>query len=80
MAGLKVKDTTLRTKFGHLACDFEKEGVKQKTNYLVDAGNCFSDAQDVMDGHRRRVFAAQFHKHHPSLFISGGWDNTVQVR
>lgn len=39
----------------------------------------FSDGHDVMDGHRFRVFALQYNPNHPHIFISGGWDDTVQV-
>ncbi|XP_067680546.1 uncharacterized WD repeat-containing protein all2124-like [Haliotis asinina] len=37
-----------------------------------------SDARDIMDGHRFRVFAAQFNPSEPDVFITGGWDDTVQ--
>ncbi|XP_041348767.1 POC1 centriolar protein homolog A-like [Gigantopelta aegis] len=37
-----------------------------------------SDSRDVMNGHRFRVFAAQYNVTHPKLFITGGWDDTVQ--
>uniref|UniRef100_A0A0B6YTK3 Uncharacterized protein n=1 Tax=Arion vulgaris TaxID=1028688 RepID=A0A0B6YTK3_9EUPU len=37
-----------------------------------------SDAHDIMDGHRFRVFALQYNPNHPHVFISGGWDDTVQ--
>lgn len=36
------------------------------------------DAHDVMNGHRFRVFALQYSPNHPNVFISGGWDDTVQ--
>ncbi|KAK3083872.1 hypothetical protein FSP39_004403 [Pinctada imbricata] len=36
-----------------------------------------SDARDKMDGHRFRVFSAQYHPNYPHVFITGGWDNTV---
>ncbi len=39
----------------------------------------FSDARDIMNGHRARVFAIQYHPHFSNAFISGGWDDTVQV-
>ena len=38
-----------------------------------------SDAYNIMDGHRLRVFALQYNPNHPHVFISGGWDDTVQV-
>lgn len=37
-----------------------------------------SDSRDQMDGHRFRVFAIKFHPFHNNLFLSGGWDDTVQ--
>lgn len=37
-----------------------------------------SDAYNIMDGHRLRVFALQYNPNHPHVFISGGWDDTVQ--
>ncbi|KAL4604938.1 WD repeat-containing protein 5-like isoform X1 [Arapaima gigas] len=38
-----------------------------------------SSTKAVMDGHRFRVFAVAFHPEKEREFISGGWDNTVQV-
>ena len=32
-----------------------------------------------MNGHRLRVFALQFHPVQPNIFVSGGWDDTLQV-
>ncbi|XP_050409930.1 WD repeat-containing protein 38 isoform X2 [Patella vulgata] len=37
-----------------------------------------SDSRDKMDGHRFRVFALKYNPNHPNIFISGGWDDTVQ--
>ncbi|KAG7492241.1 hypothetical protein MATL_G00011750 [Megalops atlanticus] len=37
-----------------------------------------SSNRTVMDGHRFRVFAVNFHPNREREFISGGWDNTVQ--
>lgn len=37
-----------------------------------------SDAHDLMNGHRARIFSVQYHQHEPHGFISGGWDDTVQ--
>lgn len=37
-----------------------------------------SDARDTQDGHKCRVFALQYHPDEPHVFLSGGWDNTVQ--
>ncbi|XP_070571600.1 WD repeat-containing protein 5B-like [Ptychodera flava] len=37
-----------------------------------------SPSLNVMDGHRSRVFAVQFHPKELHEFISGGWDDTVQ--
>ena len=33
-----------------------------------------------MNGHRARVFAVQYHPTDPHLFVTGGWDDTVQVQ
>uniref|UniRef100_H3A5P2 Uncharacterized protein n=1 Tax=Latimeria chalumnae TaxID=7897 RepID=H3A5P2_LATCH len=38
-----------------------------------------SPCKTVMDGHRSRVFALAFHPGKESEFISGGWDDTVQL-
>ncbi|KAG2463473.1 DAW1 factor, partial [Polypterus senegalus] len=38
-----------------------------------------SIALNKMDGHRFRVFAVAFHPDMETEFISGGWDNTVQL-
>lgn len=38
-----------------------------------------SDSRDVMNGHRARVFAIQYHPVDPHVFVTGGWDDTVQV-
>ncbi|XP_066578031.1 uncharacterized protein LOC136767878 isoform X2 [Amia ocellicauda] len=38
-----------------------------------------SSAMSVMDGHLSRVFAVTFHPEKETEFISGGWDNTVQI-
>lgn len=32
-----------------------------------------------MDGHSSRVFAMTFHPDRDTEFVSGGWDNTIQV-
>lgn len=47
--------------------------TKQKVNTMEA-----SDAYNIMDGHRLRVFALQYNPNHPHVFISGGWDDTVQ--
>ncbi|TSL75247.1 WD repeat-containing protein 5 [Bagarius yarrelli] len=39
-----------------------------------------SSTRTVMDGHSSRVFALAFHPDRETEFISGGWDNTVQVQ
>ncbi|XP_033748756.1 WD repeat-containing protein 38-like [Pecten maximus] len=49
------------------------EETKKKINTLEP-----SDSRDIMDGHRQRVYAAQYHPSTPHVFITGGWDNTVQ--
>lgn len=33
---------------------------------------------EVMDGHVMRVFALQYHPQDDQVFVSGGWDNTIQ--
>ncbi|XP_067929994.1 WD repeat-containing protein 5B-like [Watersipora subatra] len=37
-----------------------------------------SDSRDVMNGHRLRVFAVQYHPNDTHMLISGGWDDTIQ--
>ncbi|XP_076472976.1 WD repeat-containing protein 89 homolog [Babylonia areolata] len=37
-----------------------------------------SESHDIMDGHVCRVFALQYNVNHQNIFISGGWDDTVQ--
>lgn len=37
-----------------------------------------SDSRDLMDGHRFRIFATQYHPYSQNVFLSGGWDDTVQ--
>ncbi len=32
-----------------------------------------------MDGHTMRIFVTQFHPDDDNIFVSGGWDDTVQV-
>jgi len=32
----------------------------------------------VMDGHRFRIFSIKYHPKYLNLFLSGGWDNTIQ--
>ncbi|XP_060069853.1 WD repeat-containing protein 5-like [Ylistrum balloti] len=49
------------------------EETKMKINTLEP-----SDSRDIMDGHRQRVYAAQYHPTKPNIFITGGWDDTVQ--
>ncbi|CAD5120830.1 DgyrCDS9384 [Dimorphilus gyrociliatus] len=36
-----------------------------------------TDSRDVMNGHRMRIFALQYHPDDPHVFVSGGWDDTV---
>lgn len=38
-----------------------------------------SKSTTLMDGHVNRVFSARYHPINPSLLISTGWDNTIQV-
>jgi len=33
----------------------------------------------VMDGHRFRVFTVKHHPTDQSAFLSGGWDDTIQI-
>jgi len=33
-----------------------------------------------MNGHKARVYVVQFHPRDQNIFLSGGWDDTVQVR
>ena len=33
---------------------------------------------DRVDGHHNRVFAGVYHPTDPNIFITGGWDNSVQ--
>ncbi|XP_005111512.1 WD40 repeat-containing protein SMU1 isoform X2 [Aplysia californica] len=47
--------------------------TKQRVNTMEA-----SDAYNIMDGHRLRVFALQYNPNYPHMFISGGWDDTVQ--
>ena len=54
--------------------------LKQGEYCTKKSTNCFSDSRDNMDGHKCRVFALQYHPTIPHVFLSGGWDNTVQVR
>ncbi|XP_069135121.1 WD repeat-containing protein 38-like [Argopecten irradians] len=49
------------------------EETKKKINTLEP-----SDSREIMDGHRQRIYAAQYHPSTPNVFITGGWDNTVQ--
>ncbi|XP_064619682.1 uncharacterized protein LOC135483092 isoform X2 [Lineus longissimus] len=36
-----------------------------------------SDSRNIMNGHRFRVYALQYHPDRPREFISGGWDDTI---
>lgn len=38
-----------------------------------------SSSHLVMDGHMSRVFAVQYTPGDDNVFLSGGWDDTVQV-
>lgn len=40
--------------------------------------NFYSEDRQKMDGHKARVFAVQFHPSDPHVFLTGGWDDTVQ--
>ncbi|XP_047142236.1 dynein assembly factor with WD repeat domains 1 isoform X1 [Hydra vulgaris] len=37
-----------------------------------------STNSDIMDGHVMRVFSVQYHPYDNHVFVSGGWDDTVQ--
>ncbi|KAK2169127.1 hypothetical protein LSH36_12g17008 [Paralvinella palmiformis] len=37
-----------------------------------------SDTRNVMNGHKARVYVVQFHPRDQNIFLSGGWDDTVQ--
>jgi len=39
---------------------------------------CCSGNFDRVDGHHNRVFAGIGHPTDPNVFVTGGWDNTVQ--
>jgi len=39
---------------------------------------CLSGNFDRVDGHHNRVFAGVYHPTDPNVFLTGGWDNTVQ--
>jgi WD40 repeat protein len=47
--------------------------TKQRINSLEA-----TDSRYKMDGHRCRVFTVQYHAAEPNVFLSGGWDDTVQ--
>jgi len=32
-----------------------------------------------MDGHVMRIFSVQYNPHDDHVFVSGGWDDTIQV-
>ncbi|OWF35598.1 WD repeat-containing protein 38-like [Mizuhopecten yessoensis] len=49
------------------------EETKTKINTLQA-----SDSNRLMDGHRERVFSAIYHPTTPHVFITGGWDDTIQ--
>ena len=38
----------------------------------------YSGNVEKVDGHHSRVFAGIFHPSDPNLFVTGGWDSTVQ--
>lgn len=49
------------------------DGKTKKVKNVLQA----TDSRDVMNGHRMRIFALQYHPDDPHVFISGGWDDTV---
>lgn len=47
--------------------------------HQLDAFLHFSTKNQFMDGHTMRVFVVQFQPNDDNVFVSGGWDDTVQV-
>ena len=43
------------------------------TNFLY-----YSPSRLVMDGHRSRILAIKYHPNDRDIFLSGGWDDTIQ--
>ena len=39
----------------------------------------YSPDRLVMDGHRSRILAIKYHPLQSNIFLSGGWDDTVQI-
>ncbi|XP_053376097.1 WD repeat-containing protein wdr-5.1-like, partial [Mercenaria mercenaria] len=56
---------------------YDMETLK-KVSTLQPSPGQRSDGRDIMDGHQCRVFALMYHPTIPHVFISGGWDDTVQ--
>lgn len=42
--------------------------------------NIFSTSFLVMDGHMMRIFSVMYLPNDDNVFLSGGWDDTLQVR
>ncbi|OAF70648.1 hypothetical protein A3Q56_01584 [Intoshia linei] len=74
-----------------LYCSFSTDGSKfiscgvDCVIYTYDFNTCniltrhkASHSKDKMNGHRGRVFSAKYHPNHKNVFISGGWDDTIQ--
>jgi len=49
------------------------EQTNQETMLFTPSSNT-----DRMDGHMMRVFSLQYHPQDDNLFVSGGWDDTIQ--
>ena len=56
-----------------------KTQLVEKLLYLYTYFCVISPKPEAMDGHMMRVFAIQVHPHNNNIFVSGGWDDTVQV-
>ena len=55
--------------------DFQEEVILNFHIFLT-----YSTNTDIMDGHMMRVFSVQFNPWDDHVFVSGGWDDTIQVR
>ena len=51
----------------------------ENSDYLLHTTIFNSSSHLVMDGHMSRVFSVQFTPGQDHEFLSGGWDDTVQV-
>ena len=63
-----------------IACKFHQPpAVIKNPDYLLHTAIFNSSSHLVMDGHMSRVFSVQFTPGQDHEFLSGGWDDTVQV-